>query len=358
MKRIAILLFALCLILCACNSKTPPLDTAVPTETTTTPTETTVPTEPPILYRHPLTGAPLDEAFTGRAIAVVINNLKGALPHHGVSNADILYEIETEGGITRCLAIYTDMAGVEKIGPVRSSRTFFNNIAMSYAAPIIHCGGSDRGIQGGYEDSNDLISNWEHINEQYNGSYFFRDKDRYYNQGYNWEHTLFATGDKLLQGISDKGYATEEVLDYGLQFDEEVQLGGFVANNVTVTFDGDKTSDFAYDETTGLYKMSQYGSIYIDANTKEQMTFKNVLALYTDQWKRRDTGYARSYYDLEGEGTGYLAVNGEIVKIKWSRSDLRAPFVYTLEDGTPVTLGVGTTYVAIANTSSTPIDYK
>ncbi len=364
MKRLLPLILAVCLLLCACGNAPADntSDTADETTTETTLEETTTETtKAPILYRHPLTGLPLEAPFAGRPVAVVINNLKAALPHHGVSTADWFYEVETEGGITRCLAVYTDLAGNPKVGPVRSARTFFNNIAVSYDAPIVHCGGSVRGRNAGYGDSSDKIDGWEHLDQVYNGKYFFRDEDRYNNKGYNWEHTLFATGDNLLKGIADKGYDTPAELDYGLQFADDQDLlpgGGFVANSVTVTFKGDKTSSFRYDDLDMLYKMSQYGDIYIDANTGEQMAFKNVMVLYTEQWKRHDGEYSRSYYELEGEGEGYLATNGEIVKIKWSRKSLRDPFVYTLEDGSPVTFGVGKTYVAIASETSTPIDYQ
>lgn len=358
MKRLVIVLIVLCLVLCACGG-TPEETTPTTTEATTETTmETTEATEPPVLYRNPLNGQPLDAPFTGRATAVVINNLKAALPHHGVENADIFYEIETEGGITRCLAVYSRLEGVGSIGPVRSARTFFNNIAVSYNAPIVHCGGSTRGRNAGYGDSDDTISGWEHIDQVYNGSYFFRDTDRYYYQGYNWEHTLFTTGEDLLRALTDKGYTSEETVDFGLQFSEEVKLDSFVANKVVISFRGDKTSTFTYDAATGLYGMEQYGSTYIDANSGEQMTFKNVMVLYTQQWNRHDGAYNRSYYELTGEGEGYLAVNGEIAKIKWSREGLRSPFVYTLEDGTPVTFGVGTTYVAVASATSTPVDYQ
>ena len=80
--------------------------------------------------------------------------------------------------------------------------------------------------------------------------------------------------------------------------------------------------------------------------------------VHTDQSFRHDGEYSRSYYVMEGEGDGYLAMGGEIVKIKWSRESLESPFVYTLEDGTPVTLGVGRTYVAVACGAKGTVDYQ
>lgn len=361
MKRFIALLLVLCLALCACGKEPEPTEpsTVATTEAPTT-EATTLPeeTEPPVIYRNPLNGTVLDAPYAGRPIAVVINNLRDALPHHGVGSADFLYELEVEGGITRMLAVFSQLPEEGSIGPVRSVRTFFNSIACSFAAPIAHCGGSVRGINGYHDISSGKVPDWAHINEQNNGSYFFRDTDRYYYQGYNWEHTLFTNGENLQKALEDKGYQPIEGRDYGMQFAEDVKLDSFIAENVTVHFRGDKTSSFAYDSQTGLYTMRQYNDSYTDANTGENMTFKNVIALYTDQSFSHDGYYSRSYYTLVGEGTGYLAVNGEIAKIKWSRADLDAPFIYTFEDGTPVTLGVGHTYVGIADTDAEPVSYE
>lgn len=354
MKRIFALLLV-CLLLCGCGAQQEPETTAA--ETTEATTEaTTAPTEAPILYRHPLTGEPLETAFTGNPVAVTINNIKAALPQHGISDADIFYEIETEGGITRNLAIFTDLAGVGKIGPVRSTRTFFNNLAVSYSAPLAHCGGSGPALKAGYDDTGAKISNWQHMDST--KPYFERDKERQ-KQGYATEHTLFTSGDMLLQGMTQKGYMTTDAWDYGLQFADELVLGGAAANKVTITFLGKKTSTFDYSQISGKYLMSQYGKANKDANSDIQVSFKNVMVLYTKQWKwQEDPTHNRSFYDLSGEGEGYLAVNGQIVKIKWSRKGLNDPFVYTLEDGTPVTFGVGNTYIAISSTKSAAIQYQ
>lgn len=361
MKRLLILTFILCLILCGCGKEDIPIVTLPSTEATTgaTTEPTTEPTEPPVLYRHPLTGEPLDEPFTGKPVAFSIGNTKAALPQHGISGADLFFEVEAEGGITRFLPIITDLDAVASIGPVRSARTFFNNLAAGWNAPIGHCGGSDRGIKGYYDLTGNQIPDWNHIDQfTYGEKYYYRDKDRYNNKGYAWEHCLFTTGEKMQAALNDLKYNTGEVLDYGLQFDENVSLEGEAATEITVSFLGKKTSEFTYDASTGLYSIRQYDRDLIDGTNGEQLSFKNVFVLYAKQEKQRDTGYVRSYYELIGSGDGYFAVNGKIVKIKWSREDVKKPFVYTLEDGTPITLGVGKSYVGISSTKSEPISYK
>lgn len=362
MKRLIALFVLLCLVLCACGNNTPAETTGTTAaETTAEPTveATTQETDPPGMYRNPLNGEILNAPYTGTPVAVLINNLDACLPQYGINEADFYYEIETEGGITRCLAIFSDISQAESVGPVRSVRTFFNSVAASYGAPIVHCGGSDRGINGGYEDSDKKIPDWQHVNEQLKGYYFFRNEDRYNYQGYNWEHTLFAKGEKLAQAMKDQGYTKTTSVDFGIAFEDVVALEGETANTVTITFRGGKTTKMTYDAATGLYTMHQYGDTTIDALTNETTTFKNVISLATDQWNVRDTGYSRSYYELtETEGVGTLAIDGQIVPIKWARDGLTDSFTYTLEDGTPVTLAAGRTYVAIVGDTDTPAVYE
>ena len=362
MKRLFALVFAICLVLCGCSAD--PSETVPPTKEPTVATEpsteatveTTVATEPVVLYRNPLNGTLLEAPYEGRVVAVVINNLRDALPHRGVAAADFLYEVETEGGITRCLAVYSDVSTAQAVGPVRSARTYFNNLAVSYDAPIVHCGGSVRGRNAYVDKDGDKVSPWIHLDQMYNGGYFYRDQDRL-NSGYSMEHTLFTTGAQLAKAVSEKDYLADNY-DFGLQFLEEVTPKGEAAQKVVVTFQGGKTTTFTYDAETGLYAAEQYGKTYIDANTNEQMTFRNVMVLYTDQSFSHDGEYSRSYYELEGEGEGYLAINGKMEKITWARADLNSPFTYTYADGTDVILGVGKTYVAIAGDSSTPVSFQ
>ncbi len=366
MKRILCLVFALCLLLCGCGSADAPTTEATDAPTTqpaTTAEPTTVPTTvpettaAPVVYQHPLNGQELEEPFAGGATAIVINNIQAALPQYGISQADMIYELETEGGITRLLAIFSDLENVGSIGPVRSARTFFNNIALSHDAVLVHCGGSQFALNANYSDNGDKIPNWRHINEQENGKYFFRDYVRS-NSGYAWEHTLFTSGEKILQGLSDKGFTNEEGYDHGLVFSEEPGISGEAAASVTVKFRNSKISSFAYDEATGLYKASQYNKDWMDAGAGKQLSFRNVLVIYTEQFFRSDAYYSRSFYDLHGSGEGLLICDGQAVSITWHRDELMGSFSYTYEDGTPVTLGVGTTYVGVVDSQKGTVTWE
>ena len=129
-------------------------------------------------------------------------------------------------------------------------------------------------------------------------------------------------------------------------------MDGEIANTVTVKFRGKKTTTFKLDADTGLYKASQYKKDHIDGATGEVLSYRNVLVLKSRQKRSNDGYYLRSYYTLTGEGEGYFACDGQIVPIVWSRKSVNDPFSYKLSDGTPVTLGVGKSYVAVIDTES------
>lgn len=366
MKRLCICCAAVLLLLCACAQPGEvPADTTVPdtaapavassaapeTEAPTAP-PTTVPdtaeeTEPLLLYRNPLNGQPLAEPYTGRPVAIMLNNIQAAMPMYGNSRADILYEVLTEGGITRCLGIYSDISGIPQIGSVRSARKYFVELAQGYDALYIHFGGATEALN--YLKTITL----DELDGMKSGSYVFQDKARV-KAGYASEHTWFVAGDTVLQYMQDKGIArtVEADRDYGLTFGDQVSLEGQEAETVTVWFNqgsrpssSTKYTRFTYSADTGLYTASQYGADFLDAATGEALQFRNVLALRCSNSLQAD-GY-RMTIATTGSGSGFFACNGEIVPILWSRSSVLEPYQFTLEDGTPITLGVGSTYIAL-----------
>lgn len=374
MKRFLPLLLILCLLLCACGQKdtaqtTDPSgnsmaavgDTSSNNETQdqagSKPADsTTAPGDTEVLYRNPLNGAPMDKAQKARPYAVTINNIINAMPQCSVSEADMVFEILAEGGITRCLAVYSDLSGVEHIGSIRSARPYLVDIALGYDAIYVHHGGSEDGyaeISDTDTDDLDAMTNA--------GVAYYRDQARLDN-GYSLEHTSFADGDDLISAAVGLGYAQtrEEGVDYGLNFaDSAAPAGGETANKVTVHFDiGGKTTSLTYNQETGTYDAVQYGSDYIDGNTGKAMSFRNIIFFtaethnYTD-----DHNTDRLDIALTGEGDGYFACDGKIVPIRWSRESKTEPFTYTLTNGSPITLGVGNTYVAIAPLGSM-VDYE
>lgn len=368
MKRIVALMLAVMLLLTACAKTPDPTDPS--TETTTAPTEDTTetptqPTEttqsPEAQYHNPLTGEPLDAPIMERPYAVVMNNIYDAQPMHGVGQADIFYEYMVDGlsgGITRCLALFTDVSQVEKIGSIRSARTYNISLARSYQALFAHAGGS---TMADSLLSTDVVDDLDAGKASSN--IFYRDQDRL-NSGYALEHTMFTSGEKLMAYAQQLGYhaSLPQPYDVGLTFDDDAELKGDRAYEITVRFrsNSGKGSFFTYDPQKGTYTMVQefYGQHqrdFIDANTGEQVEFRNVMVLHATSTLDSD-GY-HIYTQLTGEGTGYFARDGKLVSIRWERATEDDPFSYYLEDGTPLSLGVGSTYIGIVPPDS-PFQYQ
>ena len=332
--------------------------TAAPTKAPTVP-PTTAPTQgpslpPQVADRNPLTGAMLDGTWSGQIAAVMVNNIRDAMPQYGLSQADVIYEIEEESGITRNMALYSDVSKVNKIGSIRSTRTAFVSVAAAYDAYLVHCGTSSHAEGGRYDSKGNKIVEWKDIDQFYKSAYFYRDQDRI-NSGYAWEHTLFTTGSLLQKAMNNKDLSETKT---GFLFQEKVVLPGDTsAKEVTVKFKGGKTTSFTYDEASGLYTRSQYGGVTVDGSTNETVKVKNIIALYTNQWRCSCWSDGHQFYDTIGSGEGYAAVNGKIVPIKWSRASVDAPFIYTLEDGSYLQLDVGSSYIALIGIKH-PISYK
>ena len=365
MKRILTLVLAGCiLLLCACSpnvEETQPPETSAPatqvqeTEKETQ-EETQAATKPIVRYRNPLTGEPMDEKMTARPYTVMLNNYEAAMPLHGAAEADILFEALTEGGMTRCMGIYSDLSAVETLGSIRSARRHFVSISAAYDAIFVHYGKSEHPLYGALDYMNQL--GWDHMDGTIYDSYFYENDYRHQN-GWPSDACHFLVGQRAVEYATDKGFTQvrDEALDFGLKFDDDKVIVGDSANKLTVWFNQggtpgkwNKYTTLNYDKATKQYLSFQYGKDNIDGNTGKTLAFRNVLVLRA---KTSSTDVNLVYVELEGEGTGYYACNGQLVPIKWSRASTYDPFTYTLEDGTPLTLGVGKSYVAIVPTNAT-----
>ena len=359
MKRYIALLLSV-LLLCsaaACTTRDPaetaPVETAEPTPTPTPePTEPPAPTEPPEPeYRDLFNGAGRDEPNTGRPFAVMINNLKQAQPQCATSRCDILYEVLAEGGVTRMMAIYSDIRGVEHIGSIRSIRPYYIDISLAYGAVTCHAGGSDAAYS---RIRSEHIENIDGVRGVYPFEVFYRDQQRRAS-GYAVEHTLFTEGDNLYRCAEELKYdlTLPEGYDTGLRFVKDgTPADGAPAAQIDVTFNSGKSTALLFHEDTGLYTAQQHGGDYLDGNTDEPVTFRNVLAISAAT--RVLDGYGRLSVNLIGSGSGYFACGGSYVEISWARESLEDCFHYYLADGSELHLGEGTTYIAVLaeNTSS------
>lgn len=138
--------------------------------------------------KNPLTGEyGFNENAVGkRPVAVMVSNIKAALPQYGIDEADIVYELPVEGGITRLMAIY---GGLYK----RSGRLFRKKLpillpsyCLWYGAIYCHWG-SDKTIALDTLNYLDIDRFDGNDNSLGYGTVFERDEERA--AYYDTEHT-------------------------------------------------------------------------------------------------------------------------------------------------------------------------
>ncbi|MBR3766985.1 MAG: DUF3048 domain-containing protein [Clostridia bacterium] len=329
MKKLLPVILVLCLMLCSCGGGTE--ETTAPIEETTNSTD--------VVYRNPLNGEVLPEPYSGRVFAVTINNVSPALPHKGINSADLYFEMFINDYCTRGLALFSNIKEAAAVGSIRSTRYNFTDICLAYNSVLFHANCSDAVLQ-------DMISSGID-NLSADGAIGYRDSSRSA-AGYDFEHTLFATGESLYNAAADKGFALSVAdKNYGMNFSEEATPAGEEANEIEIVFTLDgrtKTSTMKYNAETDSYNYYQYGKEMIDENDGNPEAFKNVIVMFTHTWN--DGVYHVA--DLGGSGDGFFACGGKIVPIKWTHMNETDPFTFTLTDGTPLVQEVGSTYIAIA----------
>ena len=307
--------------------------------------------EPVYPYTNPLTGEGCEtDVGKNRPIAVMLNNHKKAVPQAGVSQADVIFELPAEGGITRMMGLFQSIEGEGEIGTVRSARDYYVSLALGHDAIYMHAGGSPQAYA--------YIKEWgvnalDCVNGPYEGSLYWRDKTRKANAGL--EHsvmTSFETIQKLFPTYEKLRKEHKDGYTVGWTFSDEIHSENAVtANTLTVPFSNYKTGVFQYDAESGLYMVEEYGKAYVDANTGEQVGVKNVLVLYTDVNAVKGDTAGRLTIRTTGEGKGILLRDGTVESITWKRTSDKHTLEFYGEDGLRADLGVGTTYINMLDES-------
>ncbi len=308
----------------------------------------------PGMVRSKLTGDWIsEEAAAVRPIAVIIPNERAAVPHYNLSKASVLYEANVEGLMTRMMAIFEDWQNLDKIGNVRSLRTYFAYWSFEWDSILVHFGGPFF--------INDLVA--EETTQNIDGSMggadgdaFFRSLDR------PDPHNAYTTGDMLKRSIERKGYDTAY---RGLADSEHFRFADPAAPNTLSKYPDAKGATyidmsgcypltrcyFEYNDKTGLYARSQYLSGATDGPHYDasgaQLTFKNVLV---QQVKEEDLGegyLAMQCHDSHQEG--WFFTNGKGIHVTWTKeTDYGATRFYD-DNGNEVELNVGKTMICVVD---------
>ncbi|MGL5068654.1 MAG: DUF3048 domain-containing protein [Sarcina sp.] len=285
----------------------------------------------------PYTGMLLSEdASTQNSFMAIIENSRQARPQSGLSQADFVYEIMTEGGITRFMALFNSNYA-EKIGPIRSARYYVLDLAREFDLPFAHCGGSYDALE--IIKNNDSLKS---INEMANGSYFTRDSSRVA------PHNLYTSTESMEKYLDAKPFSETNMRK--LTFNDDFWTNDELENclSVDLKLSNYYSTSYKYSESGYIKSMDDIESI--DASTNEPLVFDNIVIQLTNIKNRETEEYMD--IDLVGSGDAIVISNGQYIKGTWSKKD--ASLATTIKDanGKIIPLGTGNTIWHIADSKN------
>ncbi|MCM3786203.1 DUF3048 domain-containing protein [Neobacillus mesonae] len=338
-KTFVLMLLTLIVFITACSESTsaPPEPSvpvapapADPQESSETPEGES---EPELGFTAPLTGLPAAEPVNNRPLAVMINNAPAARPQSGLSQADLIYEVLAEGGITRLIAIFQSEGTTETLGPIRSIRPYLIELGESYGSILAHAGGSPAAysiLQNEAKPYLDEISNA--------GAYYFRSNDR------KMPHNLYSTVDSLREAAAEKGYSEEDNAPVYTYLDQEASVTGEAASSFDLNYLSDSyTVSYEYDETLQQYLRSVNGAEDLDAYDGTRLAASNIIVLSTTHQVLDDVG--RLAVDLSSGGEAMLFQQGKLIRGQWSKSS--GDIIRIFKDGQELSLVPGKTFFSI-----------
>ncbi|SFJ77036.1 Protein of unknown function [Halobacillus dabanensis] len=279
----------------------------------------------------PLTGERTDEGTNGRILSVMVNNHPKARPQSGLSQADVVYEVLAEGQITRFLALFhSDIP--DTIGPVRSARPYYFQIADGYDAVYTYHGAS---TAINHKVANSGIDYLDGALYDNNGWLFDRSTDRIA------PHNSYLLTEGLAKAMERKSYETTKEVE-ALPFADSENSAGTPVDEVSISYGAHTNVSFTYDQEGGHFLRSSDGEPTMDRSNDERVSVENVWIIEADHRIIDNAG--RRDIDLTSGGNGFLLQDGKMKEVQWKNVEGRLlPF----KNNEPLAFTPGQTWVNI-----------
>jgi hypothetical protein len=342
-----------------------PSVTATETPIPPTPTSTITPTQVgPQTYPdgiNSLTGLPYpnEEARNRRNLMVKISNFPPIVrPQSGINQADVVFEYEVEGAVTRFAAIFRSNAPTH-IGPVRSGRLVDLQLAPMYNALWAYSG-SSQPIMDIVLDGEKTPWGFNIFSPQFGDNCEDSGFCRFPKEGLAFEHTLYLDTNLLWEKATRRGVNLPERAR-GFAFSEEVPASDLTADEISIDFWGQLNALWTYDEETGRYLRSTDGELHFDANDEQQLWADNLVIMQVPHNERPDLFEQESrsasldialWNQEDIFQTALVFRDGNQYEGLWSRpnTDMGTALRLTTRGGEPLRLKPGRTWVTIVRT--------
>lgn len=292
-------------------------------------------TDPSLTNISPLTGVGTNESVDQRIISVMVNNHPAARPQSGLSQADIVFEILAEGNITRFMALFQSESP-EVVGPVRSAREYYFELANGYDALYV--------FHGAANFVKDMVVNRgiDHLD----GSIYDNDQKLFKRESFRKApHNSYLIYDAVNEVAESKGYDIISHIEPLPFLESDAGVEGEGANHITITYPGrsaDDTVEYKYDEAQENYERFERKAKTVELSTEEPVEIENVLIMETPHQVIDDAG--RRAVDITSGGSALLLQKGKVQEVEWMNRDGQ---IIPVKDGNPVGFVEGKTWINI-----------
>jgi Protein of unknown function (DUF3048) N-terminal domain/Protein of unknown function (DUF3048) C-terminal domain len=286
----------------------------------------------------PLTGKkPSSDSLASRpAVAVKVENNPAAYPLSGLEKADLVFEEEVEGGLSRFMAIY-QCGDTGKVGPVRSAREVDPHI-MKPITRILADAGSNAIV--------DKILAKAHITviDETNAGSAMR---RVARAGISSEHTLYANTIALRK--LGKKHFNRPPPDSVFKFGDLQKDASRKATSITINFSSGNVAGYKWSK--GRWQRLQGGSPLM-AESGHQIAVDNVLieehrVNYSKKIVDVLGNPSTKIVDVTGSGRAVLFRDGRAIKGEWSRGSVDDPVRFETKSGDEMQLKPGSVWIEL-----------
>lgn len=271
-----------------------------------------------------------------RPVAVVIDNHPDARPAAGLSKADIVYETLAEGDITRFLAIYQTQAP-ENVGPIRSARVYFNELAAEWGAVYAHVGGNSDALTALKTESYPALAN---ADQYFFEPYFHRVKTK------SAPHNVHTSMEQLWQLANDNHWDMQAGFT-AWKYKEPDQPNNPGKQTITIPFSTPQYAvSYTYDPAKNAYIRKLGGTLATDNGTA--ITPTNIVIQFANSFPTQTDTLGSISFNLDQGGKAIILSNGVAIKGGWKKTAGHTRF--HTETGAEVVLSPGQTWVEIVPT--------
>jgi hypothetical protein len=276
----------------------------------------------------PFTGEPVKSL--GPVLAVKIDNIVYARPQTGLTQADIVYVLPVEGGLSRFMAIFSSHFP-RVIGPVRSARADDLELLRQFGRPAFAWSGAQPRLTRVVERAKivDLYANLV-------GGYY-RDYSR------SAPDNLYASTHQLLH----EAKGASKAHNIGFRFSRHVPRGGRVVSSVGVSYPA-ASFRFTWSRKGGRWLVWMDGA-RAGSTEGKQLSAATVVIQHTNVSTSKFLEYhLRPPYAWSiGHGTAIVLRNGKAYRVNWSRPRLTDGTRFTTRSGMPMTFRPGPVWIVL-----------